>query len=31
MSDTILLWVLVGFLGVTHAVAIVLGLTWALS
>jgi hypothetical protein len=28
MSDTILLWVLLVFLGVTHAVMIALGLAW---
>jgi hypothetical protein len=31
MSDAILLWVLVGFLGVVHAVVIALGLVWAFS
>ena len=31
MSDSILMWVLVGFLGGVHVAVIVLGLTWALG
>jgi hypothetical protein len=31
MSDRILLWAMIVFLGATHAAILILGLTWALA